>query len=297
MNCPRCGSEKVHKKGINAGKQRYRCTNCEANFCLEVKYKSAPKYLKDPDKVCLYCGSMHIIRDGKLPSGKQRYKCVDCGKDFSDGTTIKEPEPNKFCPYCGSSLRNYGYSKLGFKRYYCKSCNRSCTENAEGVPQRQETFRDINTSVTCPSCSSKNIRLAGSRDGRRKYSCKDCGRIFIEGAQVSRHSKTEIENILNDIFMGYDIKEVAKKFNTSVRNLQGIIKNHYKEEKISKRKKELITLYGYHFKVPINYLAEYLKCSIRACEEILQDYERKVCVIKPLKVRQVQKIENFLKNA
>lgn len=278
MKCPRCGSEKLQKKGIRAGKQRYRCTECKANFCYGVKYKSAPIY-KESSKSCLYCGSNHTSRDGKLPNGSQRYKCLDCGRGFSDSTIIKEPEPDKFCPYCDSKLRKAGYSKLGYREYYCKNCNRSCTENAEGIPQKRETFKEINSGITCPSCSSNNIRLAGNRDGRRKYSCKTCGRQFIENAQVSRHSKSEIRGMLIDIFKGCSIKEVARKYKTSVRNVQNIFKKHAKDEIITPEKRKMIIMYGHYLKVPIDYLAEYIPCSRKACEDIIKEYKER-CDIK-----------------
>ena len=63
MKCPRCGNEHLQKKGMRAGKQRYKCMNCFANFCEGIKYISAPK-LEKLNKTCLYCGGTHISRDG-----------------------------------------------------------------------------------------------------------------------------------------------------------------------------------------------------------------------------------------
>lgn len=296
MKCPRCGSEHLQKKGIRAGKQRYKCTNCSANFCWGVKYVSAPK-LEKLNKTCLYCGNTHISRDGKLPSGVQRYKCLDCNRGFSDSTIIKEPEPNKFCPYCGSKLRKAGYSKLGYREYYCKSCNRSCTENAEGIPQKRETFKEINKDIVCPSCGSDNLRLSGKRDNRKKFSCKSCGRTFIEGSNIRRHSKKEIIEIILDIFNGKSFEEVAKKHNSSVRNIKGIMKRYYNEEHVSSKKQSLIKYYGYIMKVPIDYLAPYIHCSYKACEDILKECEEKRCDIQNQKILLQKKVEKYLKES
>ena len=41
MECPRCGSTRIHKKGKRARKQRYQCFECKANFCEGIEYKSA----------------------------------------------------------------------------------------------------------------------------------------------------------------------------------------------------------------------------------------------------------------
>ena len=294
MECPRCGSNRLQKKGTRAGKQRYRCTTCFANFCWGVKYVSAPK-LEKLNKTCLYCGSTHISRDGKLPSGAQRYKCLDCNRGFSDSTVIKEPEPDKFCPYCGSKLRKAGYSKLGYREYFCKSCNKSCTENAEGIPQRRDTFKDINKDIKCPSCNSSDLRLAGQRDGRRKFSCKSCGRQFIEGSSIRRHSKSEILKIVLEIFDGKSFEEVAQRYNSSVKNLKNIMKRYYSKEHISSEKQNLIKYYGYIMKVPIDYLAPYIHCSYKACENTLKECEEKRCDIQNQKILLQKKVENYLK--
>ena len=278
MKCPRCGSERLQKKGTRAGKQRYRCTNCQANFCYGVKYVSAP--IKEKlDKKCLYCGSSHILRDGKLPSGAQRYKCADCNRGFSDATIIKEPEPDKLCPYCGSKLRKAGYSKLGYREYYCKICNKSCTEDANGIPQKRSTFKEINSNIKCPSCNSYDIRLAGKREGRKKFSCKSCGRIFIEGSTINRHSKKEILNIVSSIFNGSSFEEVSKKYNSSIKNIKEIMKRYYSKEHITTKKRNLIEYYGYLLKVPVEYLAPYVHCSYKACEDILKECEEGKCDI------------------
>lgn len=295
MECPRCGSKHLQKKGVRAGKQRYKCTVCKANFCEGVKYISAPIHDK-LDKTCIYCGSTHIVRDGKLPSGAQRYKCFSCNRGFSDTTVIREPEPDKFCPYCGSKLRKAGYSKLGYREYFCKSCNKSCTENAEGIPQRRDTFKDINKDIKCPSCNSNDLRLAGQRDGRRKFSCKSCGRQFIEGSNIRRHSKSEVLKIVLEIFNGRSFEEVAKKYNSSVRNIKGIMKKYYHKEQISQNKRNLIEYYGGLMKVPIEYVAPYVHCSYKACEDILKECEGK-CDNRNLKVLLRKKIKKYLRES
>ena len=278
---------------MRAGKQRYKCTNCKANFCYGVKYVSAPIREK-PDKTCIFCGSSHISRDGKLPSGAQRYKCLDCNKGFSDNTVIKEPEPIKYCPYCGSKLRKAGYSKFGYREYYCKTCRKSCTENANGVPQKRSNFKDINKDIRCPSCNSTDLRLAGQQNGKRRLSCKSCGRQFTEGSTIKRHSKKEIINIIFDIFDGKSTEEVAKKFNTTEKNVKGIMKRYYDKEIVPPEKLKLIMNFGYLLKVPIDYIAPYVHCSYKACEDIIKSCEENICATKNLKAHLVKELENCL---
>ena len=79
MECPKCKSTKLQKKGLRAGKQRYRCTACGANFTEGKEYRPAPRYPKIVEQMCPKCGSDNIIRDGKLKNGLQRYQCNKCG--------------------------------------------------------------------------------------------------------------------------------------------------------------------------------------------------------------------------
>lgn len=275
MKCPRCGSLELQKKSIRAGKQRYRCKKCNANFCEGTKYLSAP-VLEKLNISCLYCGSNQVIRDGKLPNGKQRYKCCSCEKGFSDSTVIKTPDPDRFCPYCGFKLWHSGYSKLGYKAYYCSSCHKSCTGNAEGIPQKRETFKNINKDLKCPSCGSNKIRLAGTREGKQRFSCKTCGRIFTEGTHIKRHSKKEIEQMVQAIFEGKSVAQVAQDFDTSKKNVNNIMKRNYYKEEVSTEKKKLIINYGYFLKVPLDYVAPYIRCSYKACQEVIKNFEDKI---------------------
>ena len=45
---------------------------------------------------------------------------------------------------------------------------------------------------------------------------------------------------------------------------------YYKKEKITQEQEDLILKYGFHLNVPVDYLAEYIKCSEHKCEEVLK---------------------------
>ena len=69
MECPKCKSIKLQRKGMRAGKQRYKCTECGSSFTEGVKYHPLKHYEPLTDVVCPGCGGTHIIRDGKLQDG------------------------------------------------------------------------------------------------------------------------------------------------------------------------------------------------------------------------------------
>ncbi len=46
MHCPRCKSSSYKKNGKIAGKQRYRCHDCEYNYSVEIKSTASPMSVK-----------------------------------------------------------------------------------------------------------------------------------------------------------------------------------------------------------------------------------------------------------
>ena len=100
MKCPKCGNENTQKKGMRAGKQRYRCRSCGACFTEGVEYVEQVK-MEPLQMTCPSCNSSHIRRDGK-DGGYQRYECHDCGLNFSDYTIAKKYRCSRF----GKNLRH-----------------------------------------------------------------------------------------------------------------------------------------------------------------------------------------------
>ena len=81
MKCPRCGSEKVVKKGMRGKNQRYSCSCCNAHFTENRVYKSSPK-LEPLNLNCPHCGSNHVVRDGKLETESNDIRVGIATKDL-----------------------------------------------------------------------------------------------------------------------------------------------------------------------------------------------------------------------
>lgn len=56
LKCPRCGSEKIYKNGLNNNKQRYNCGTCKKQFIEEKKYK----------KICPICNEVIETNNPKV---------------------------------------------------------------------------------------------------------------------------------------------------------------------------------------------------------------------------------------
>ena len=273
MKCPRCESTKLQKKGFRAGKQRYRCTECGANFTEGKEYHPTKDYTPLKDIICPNCGGSHIIRDGKLADGTPRYQCQSCGLNFNLRTKPKEKVQWK-CPYCEGILIRAGYSKKGNRSYVCKNCKKSCTADESGKPIKKDlSFRIINKSILCPYCGTLNVKKAGyTKYGSQKYQCRSCGHIFNKDSKVRKN----IQEIITSILKGKNVKQIAQDSGYSSEHLRKVMTPYYKKEKITAEQKKNIIRYGFYLNVPIDYMAEYIKCSEHKCKEVLNKFKKEI---------------------
>lgn len=273
MNCPRCNSSHLQKKGKRAGKQRYKCVDCNASFAENTLYKPSVTGKSIFKGKCPKCGSNNIKRDGKLKNGGQRFYCKDCGLGFSTKTNllaVKEIEWK--CPYCGNALSYSGFSKSGTREYICKSCKKSCTADKEGRPiKRNPAFAQTNREIKCPACESTNVKKAGIVKGKQRYLCKNCNRAF-----TNKKVRISKEKLIEIILEGRNIDNIVKISTYTLEEINEIMKPYYEKEVVTDSQIRDIIRYGYYLNVPINYMAEYVKCSENKCEEILRKYREKI---------------------
>lgn len=274
MNCPKCESTNLSPKGKRAGKQRYRCKDCGTCFTEGVEYKPAIRQDK-PDITCISCGSTNVMRDGKLADGSQRYQCRDCKRNFSS-KSIPRPKIRWKCPYCKGELHYSGYSKKGLPEYKCTNCGKSCTARKTGKtgkPIERLPFHEINSEVSCPCCNSTNLKKAGfSPNGTQRFICRDCNKAFNADTKI-HPSKEELIKL---IFKGHNLNKLSESSNYSIRYLREIAQPYYKKEIITLKQQQDIIKYGHYLKVPVNYMAEYIKCSEHMCRQVLMKYRKRL---------------------
>ena len=277
MKCPRCGSEDLQKKGKRAGRQRFRCKTCSCSFTEGIPYKEAPAYKKLAMK-CSRCGSIHIVRDGKLEDGAQRYLCKDCNLRFSENST-ESLSTTWECPYCGHILNYSGYGKFGQREYRCPHCKKSCSgDQLTGEPIKRLSFSETNESVYCPVCNSRNIKKAGIAKGnRQKYICKDCKKQFMTDYVVQPKKAGLRDKIISLVMNGSNVRKTGKKYGFSERYMREFLEPYFANETITIEQRQLIIKFGYHCSVPVDYLAEYVHCSEKMCKKVLKEHKAKLC--------------------
>ena len=142
------------------------------------------------------------------------------------------------CPRCGSKDLQKKGKRLGKQRFRCKECSCSFTE---GIPYKEApSYKKL--TKECSRCGSNHIVRDGKlEDGAQRYLCKDCNLRFSDNSPDSLITDWE----------------------------------HVQEE-ITKEQKQLIIRFGYHCKVPVSYLAEYIHCSKGMCRRVLKEYEERL---------------------
>ena len=280
MNCPECNSENLYKKGFRNGKQRYQCKDCGRYFVEGTKFVGRAVKLPTLVKTCLYCGSTHINRRGRLDDGTSRYECMDCRRSFSSKTKILPPIEYP-CPYCGGKLKRAGTGKLGQPKYLCTECNKNCSGEP---PKANPKFKDINTEIDCPYCGSMDIKLGGTatRKPITRYLCNTCGRAFTE------ETKQRLEEYRQSLRYNevcprcgshrIIVAGVTKVGNNRFRCLE--CKRTYTKGatilELSEKTKSTILMYRVNLNVPVADIAKYFKCSEYMVRKLEKEYREKL---------------------
>ena len=180
MECPNCGSSNLQKKGTRAGKQRYRCNDCKANFTEGIPYKKQVSLPPLKGITCPKCNSTSVVRDGKLLDGTQRFRCRACKLDFS----------------------------------------------------------------------SKTVK------------------------PIKRMKPEEKEIIIQAVLAGKNVNKITEEYECTHEYIKDLLRPHYASETITPEQKKDIIKYGYYLRVPVDYMAEYIKCSEHKCEEVLKKFKK-----------------------
>ncbi|MBH8577294.1 tyrosine-type recombinase/integrase [Nostocaceae cyanobacterium CENA369] len=229
--CPDCGSNKVHKKGISqkTGEVKYTCYKCLRSFrdstrdrksrllTEKSRIEKVSKIKSENRPSCPDCNGTWIRKKGIEPTTKeQKYYCNDCTRIFTESTRNKPRPIHPDCPECGSDKVISRGSRAGLPYYRCKSCT--------------AFFKEYSNDPPCPDCQSNRIKKAGTRRNQQQYSCKDCGRRFTESTKDKPSNSQQIFNFESDF---WDLREMGVKFPPSTNwftaNFEHITQNWLKQ--------------------------------------------------------------------
>lgn len=222
---------------------------------------------------CPNCGSNHVQKKG-IRSGKQRYKCTECSCTFTEG--VKYRRAKKYpkitgmeCPKCGSlHIIRDGKLEDRSQRYQCQSC---------GLNFSPKTIIMEEIKWKCPYCDGELSYSGYSRKGFREYKCRNCGTSCTgdeTGKPIKRITPQDKIDIVSAVMRGKNIKKLSEKYRCTPKFIRNLSKPHYSTEVVTKEQKHLIIKYGFYLKVPVDYMAEYVKCSEHKCTEILRKYKK-----------------------
>lgn len=72
--------------------------------------------------------------------------------------------------------------------------------------------------MKCPKCNLNTIKY-GFRNIEQRYYCKECNYYFTKRTKT-RFTSTQKQSVFTELLSGTDRKEVARKYNISLRTIQ-----------------------------------------------------------------------------
>ncbi len=175
------------------------------------------------------------------------------------------------CPSCGSTDLQKKGSRNGKQKFRCKECYASFTE---GVPYLRRGKLAPLTDFECPSCGSTRVVRDGKlEDGAQRYKCRSCNCGFSTKTSgvISPEDKV---SIVQKVLAGKNIEKLKSEYKCTSEFIKDLVKPHYASETITPEQKKDIIKYGYYLRVPVDYMAEYIKCSEHKCEEVLKKFRK-----------------------
>ncbi|MGL5062364.1 MAG: IS1/IS1595 family N-terminal zinc-binding domain-containing protein [Microcoleus sp.] len=118
---------------------------------------------------CPSCASPQITKDGRVGK-RQRYKCKSCGLRFV------EPAPPKHNDGLAPQQRYYRANRDRYSEQQRDRRDALRKQQAQPMLIREV----VSNGLVCPSCLSPNFVGNGTRNGRKRYLCRNCGRSFGE---------------------------------------------------------------------------------------------------------------------
>ena len=190
---------------------------------------------------------------------------------------------NPPCPYCGGTLIKKGMKK-GRQSYTCKDCKKWCTGDS---PKPTIKFKDVNTSIYCPYCSTKELTTRGKDNkGRVVYCCLHCNRRFTEDTKGRLNKRYVIgetcprcgsENLVHKGIgkTGHE-RYLCKNCGRSYTKDTKLINNEMRRRpSISETNKRLILMYKLNLGLSYPEIAKYFNCSIYAVRQLVKEYYSK----------------------
>lgn len=103
--------------------------------------------------------------------------------------------------------------------------------------------------------------------------------LNTEKKEITKKSKRltseDKENIIRAVLRGKNVQKLSEEYKCTQRTINDLLRPYYKLETITSQQKKTIIKFGFYLQVPVDYMAEYVKCSERKCTEVLNKFKKK----------------------
>uniref|UniRef100_A0AAG5CPG9 C2H2-type domain-containing protein n=1 Tax=Anopheles atroparvus TaxID=41427 RepID=A0AAG5CPG9_ANOAO len=185
-----------------------KCCNCSKMFTSRATYDVhfRTNYQQEPIYTCPVCDKrieqyrayhLHCYRHRN--SDAQRYTCPECSKVFHQKSDLVRHQNTHLPSVAGPSRERSGTKGAQVKpvSLACSKCDASFTTQAELKEHTRKTHPLPKQLVECPDCG-KSLSVGGFYSHRKihsespKFSCKECGRAFVQKINLIQHHKIHI---------------------------------------------------------------------------------------------------------
>lgn len=101
----------------------------------------------------------------------------------------------------------------------------------------------------------------------------------LNNEEIKKKSKKltseDKEKIITAVLRGQNVQKLSEEYKCTQRTINDLLRPHYKLETITSQQRKTIIKFGFYLQVPVDYMAEYVKCSEHKCTEVLNKFKKK----------------------
>lgn len=307
--CPVCNSTNINRCGKNpSGSQRYFCKDCHKRFTKDIKIRP----IKYWEVRCPVCHNRYSVKAGVTGNGNQYYKCTKCNHKFLENPvyvhTTEETKNLILKMYVEGKHKKDIAKELGISDKTIYKYTKGLTHTTAQDKVRAYIIKEVlngrdlndlakevnykpNSIMSIMTPIYKMERVTGIRRNKvinyllenktieeTAKLCK-CSIFAVKNIKknyvtkfLKRKNKLNVLTALKEILNGKNIKQVCKVYNVQEKNMQKRLEKFYNQEELTDSQKSLIYKFGVQCRVPAGYLAPYVPCSIKKCNEFLSKY-------------------------
>lgn len=270
IECPYCHHVGARKAGVSSGKKQYfQCLECKHKFMEHQHHQHTTPILRANVLKDLELGMTKLDISKKYGVSEKTIGTITKGRELAwrriqvQETKLKRKLEHLAIQRKKRNFREQNVEDLKNKVVFHYSCyGVSLEENLK------REFMDLFNSYL--------------QDKIKKYTLTEQFKLLLEkGHPIMKQKQEEQErrlkrqrkfSMIKEVLKGQPEDMVASKYNVDIKHLQDSLEKYYNMESLTEEQKSNIIKFGVGASVPVEYIAPYIPCSVKKCQEILSKF-------------------------